>query len=174
MDDHVKRMLAQCAIMELHALYTDAVWRKDVAAFGDCFAEDAQWRLSGFVLEGRRTIMEFMEAAFDKYRRILLTFRTPILDLQENGLSSRTYVTEQSLLADGTPYAPIGTYYERFAEEGGRLRFTWRLFMTEYIGPPDISGQFYDTPDFGAPPAMPGLDQPTFNRSGILGAKPAQ
>lgn len=164
---------AQCAVMQLHARYADAVWRKDADAFGDCFTKDAQWRLSGFVLDGRSTIANFMSAAFDKYRRILFTFRTPILDMRGSELSSRTYVTEQSVLADGTPYAPIGTYYERFAQEDGEMRFAWRLFMTEYIGPPDLSGEFFETPDFGPPPAMPGRDHPTINRSGILGGKPS-
>lgn len=163
-------MQAQSAVMQLHARYVDAVWRKDVGAFGDCFATDAQWRLSGFVVDGRTAIAAFMEAAFTRYGRILLTFRTPIIDLNDGEISARTYVSEQSVLADGTAYGPIGTYYERFVEEEGRLRFAWRLFMTEYVGGPDLKGEFYDTPDFGPPPAMPDRDQPTFNRSGILGS----
>ncbi|MFA7601431.1 MAG: nuclear transport factor 2 family protein [Novosphingobium sp.] len=167
MDDWMR---AQAAVMQLHAHYVDAVWRKDSQAFGACFASDAQWRLSGFVIDGRSAITEFMTAAFARYGRILLTFRTPIIDVRDGAITARTYVSEQSVLADGTAYGPIGTYYERFVEEDGRLRFAWRLFMTEYVGGPDLKGQFYDTPDFGPPPAMPDLDQPTFNRSGILGS----
>jgi uncharacterized protein (TIGR02246 family) len=162
-------IIAEAEVRQLHARYTDAVWRKDVPAFGDCFCVDAQWRLSGFVLSGRNDIAAFMGAAFAKYRRILLTFRTPIVAFEEGGdIVARTYVSEQSVLADGRAYAPIGTYHERFAREDGRLRFAWRLFMTEYIGPPDLSGQFFDNPDFGAPPAMPPLDAQSFDRSGIL------
>ena len=167
MDDWMR---SQVAVMQLHARYVDAVWRKDTAAFGACFATDAQWRLSGFVIDGRAAIADFMATAFTRYRRILLTFRTPIVDLQDGAISARTYVSEQSVLADGTAYGPIGTYYERFVEEDGRLRFAWRLFMTEYVGGPDLTGDFYDNPDFGPPPAMPDPDQPSFNRSGILGS----
>jgi uncharacterized protein (TIGR02246 family) len=161
----------QLAIMRLHAEYTDAVWRQDVAAFGDCFARDAEWRVSGTVVRGRSNIETFMAGAFTKYRRILMTFRTPIVHLGAEGLSARTYVSEQSVLANGTAYAPIGTYYERFVHEDGRWLFGWRLFMTEYVGPPDLSGQFFDNPEFGRPPAMPPLDQPSINRSGIIAAK---
>ncbi|KHK90287.1 YybH family protein [Novosphingobium malaysiense] len=164
---------AEAAVRRLHALYTDAVWRKDVDAFGACFTDDAQWRLSGIVVEGRANIARFMAAAFDKYRRILLTFRSPIVDVVEEGeIVARTYVSERSVLANGQAYGPIGTYYDRFAVVDGALKFSWRLFMSDYIGPPDMSGTFYDNPDFGPPPAMPALDQPTFDRSGILtGAK---
>ena len=37
----------EAAIRQLHARYCDAVWRKDIAAFGDCFAKDAEWRIGG-------------------------------------------------------------------------------------------------------------------------------
>lgn len=37
----------EAAIRQLHALYADAVWRKDYESFGDCFTEDAEWRISG-------------------------------------------------------------------------------------------------------------------------------
>ena len=162
-------LAVEAAIRQLHAIYTDAVWRKDVAAFGDCFAEDAEWRLSGIVLRGRDNIAQFMAGIFPKYRRILLTFRTPIINPgPEATITARTYVSEQSVLASGQAYGPIGTYYEHFVHESGSLRFSWRLFMSDYTGPPDLSGTFHDNPDFGAPPAMPSLDQPTIDRSGIL------
>lgn len=158
----------EAAIRQLHAHYTDAVWRKDAQAFGECFAKDAEWRLSGIIIKGRSDIAEFMADAFTKYRRILLTFRTPVLDISGGEVTGRTYVSEQSVLANGQAYGPIGTYYERFVEEDGRWRFAWRLFLTDYIGPPDLSGTFFDNPDFGPPPAMPRLDEPSYDRSGIL------
>lgn len=161
--------LAETAVRQLHARYVDAVWRKDPVSFGACFARDAEWRLSGVVIRGRDEIAAFMAAAFTRYRRILLTFRTPIVEVAGPGrLNARTYVSEQSVLADGTAYGPIGTYYERFIEEEGRWCFNWRLFLTDYIGPPDLSGSFFDNPDFGPPPAMPPLDAASYDRSGIL------
>jgi hypothetical protein len=164
-------VVAEAAIRQLHARYIDAVWRKDSSAFGDCFTADAQWRISGMILRGRADITRFMAGVFPKYRFILLSFRTPILDVKEGRATGRTYVSEQSLLADGRPFCPIGTYYEHFVDEGDRWRFSWRLFHTSYIGPPDLTGTFFENPDFGPPPSMPPLDEPSYDRSGILTRK---
>ncbi len=161
----------EAAIRQLHARYADAVWRKDAQGLGQCFAEDAEWRVGGQVMRGRAQIVSFIEGAFPLYRRILMTFRTPIVDLTGEGTAvARTYVTENSLFADGTPYAPIGIYFDRFAEAGGRWLFTWRMFQTQYSGPPDLTGEWYDLPDYGPPPGMPPKDEVTFDRSGT-GAK---
>lgn len=159
-------VVADAAIRQLHARYTDAVWRKDVVAFGDCFTDDAQWRLSGLVLRGRTDIAEFMTGIFLKYRYILLNLRTPILEVGDGTATGRTYVSEQNVLADGRPFGPMGVYYEHFVDQGERWRFSWRLFHTSYLGPPDLSGTFFAIPDFGPPPAMPPLDAPTFDHGG--------
>jgi ketosteroid isomerase-like protein len=160
--------IAQAAILQLHSRYVDAVWRKDDVAFADCFTEDAEWRLSGLVLKGRNNIAAFMKGVFPKYRFILMNFRTPTLEVGNGIASGRTYVSEQSVLANGSPFGPIGTYYERFVEQGDRWRFSWRLFHTSYIGPPDLTGTFFENPDFGLPPAMPDPEAPSYDRSGIL------
>ncbi|MEZ5735947.1 MAG: nuclear transport factor 2 family protein [Novosphingobium sp.] len=159
-------VVAECAIRQLHARYVDAVWRKDMDAFGDCFAEDAEWRVAGQVMRGRTEIVKAMGGAFQNYRRILMTFRTPILEVGDGVASGRTYVSENSQFADGRPFGPIGIYFERFVDEGDRWRFKWRLFQTNYAGPPDLSEPFFDVPDYGPPPGMPPLDEMTIDRSG--------
>ncbi|MCB2073604.1 MAG: nuclear transport factor 2 family protein [Novosphingobium sp.] len=165
MTDYV---VAECMVRQLHARYVDAVWRKDIDSFGDCFAEDCEWRIAGHVLKGRAKITEFMSAVFPQFNRILLTMRTPVLEVGDGTASSRTYFTENSQFADGTPLAAIGSYYERFVDQGDRWRFSWRVFQTEYAGPPDFSGEFYDNPEWGAPPAMPPLDTIPLDHSGNL------
>lgn len=162
---------AEFAIRQLHACYADAVWRKDSASFGALFCEDAEWRVGGQVMRGRPAIEAFIEGAFPLYRRILMTFRTPIVDLAADGTASaRTYVTENSLFADGTPFAPIGIYFDRFVQVDGCWRFSWRMFQTHYIGPPELTGEWFDMPEYGPPPGMPPLEEVTFDRSGT-GAK---
>lgn len=161
----------ECAIRQLHARYVDAVWRQDSGAFGALFAEHAEWRVGGQVMRGRAAIVAFIEGAFPLYRRILMTFRTPVVDLLPDGTAvARTYVTENSLTADGKPFAPIGIYFDRFIEVDGRWLFSWRMFQTHYIGEPDLKGEWFDMPEYGAPPGMPPLDEVTFDRSGT-GAK---
>lgn len=62
---------------------------------------------------------------------------------------------------------PVGIYYDRFAEEDGRLVFKWRMFQTQYAGPPVLVNDFEQVQDFGAPPAMPPLDAETTDTSGV-------
>ena len=157
----------ETAIRQLHARYADSVWRRDYEAFGDCFTEDAEWRISGMILRGREEIVWNLKRLMPRFRRILMTFRTPILDVGEGVASGKTFVTEQSALLDGRPGTTIGIYYERFVDQGDRWRCSWRLFQLHYMGPEDLSGPFFDNPDFGTPPDMPDLDAPTYNHSGF-------
>jgi ketosteroid isomerase-like protein len=148
----------ECGIRQLQAAYADAVWRKDFDAFADCFAEDCEWRILGMVLCGRAEIKAAIHTRTAKFRRVLMTFRTPVLDINNGAVSGRTYVTEQNVFLDGRPWMAIGTYYEHFVDHGDRWRFAWRLFQAHYIGPPDLSSSFLDNPDYGPPPAMPPRD----------------
>src|ERR1700730_7658537 len=105
------------AIRDLHARYTDAVWRKDYAAFGACFTGDAEWRIGGLELRGRAQITETIEAILGNFRRVLILFQSPILSMVDGTLSARTYITEQVARTDGTANISIGRYYERFTRE---------------------------------------------------------
>lgn len=161
--------VADFHIRQLHAHYVDAVWRQDLDAFVDCFAESCEWRIAGHVVTGRTATRQFMAAVFPKFRRILLTMRNPCIDVTGPGAASgRTYFTENSVMADGTPLLAIGSYYERFVDDGDRWRFSWRVFRTEYAGPPDMTGPFWDNPDYGPPPAMPPDDTVPPDFSGNL------
>lgn len=161
-------VVAECMIRQLHARYVDSVWRMDFDSFGDCFAEDCEWRIGGIILRGRDEIVDYNRTLFTtKFRRLLITLRTPVLDVQGQTASGRTYFAAQNVLADGTPFAPMGVYYEHFIDEGDRWRFKWRLFQTLYTGPSDLSGEFHEQPEFGPPPAMPPRDVETRNVSGL-------
>ena len=159
--------VAEASIRQLHARYADAVWRKDYAAFGDCFVPDAEWRIGGKILRGRAEIVENLKRLMPNFHRVLMTFRTPIVDVGHDPVTSRTYVTENNVFVDGRTGTSIGIYYERFSTEGDRWRFAWRLFQTHYLGPADIKGPLYENEDFGAPPAMPPLDATTSDHTGL-------
>lgn len=159
---------AECAIRQLQGRYTDAVWRLDFEAFADCFAEDCEWLIDGVTMKGRDEIVEYNRTLMTtRFRRLLITLRTPILDVQEGKASGRTYFSAQNVLANGTAFAPLGVYYEHFVDEGERWRFKWRLFETLYSGPPDLSGQWHDQPDYGPPPNMPPRDAQTLSKVGL-------
>lgn len=159
---------AEFAIRQLQARYADALWRKDPNSFAELFARDAEWKISGMHLKGREEIRETFAKYMVHMDRSLMTFRTPIVDEVDGVLTSRTYVTEQNRFADGQCAATLGIYYERFVEEVGRLRFAYRHWNMHYIGPADLSADFFDTCEFGPPPGFPGPDDPTTVRKTFL------
>jgi uncharacterized protein (TIGR02246 family) len=149
------------AVRDLHARYTDAVWRKDYPTFGECFAHDAEWRIGGLERRGREQITEAFKKIMSNFRKVLITFQSPIVDVSGARPSARTYIGEQVARIDGTANISIGRYYEYFILEEDRWRFAWRLFQLHYSGPPDLSGRYFDWEDYGAPPGMPPLDAPS-------------
>jgi uncharacterized protein (TIGR02246 family) len=163
---------AEARIRQLYARYADAVWRQDMTAFADCYTEDSEWRIMGMILRGRAEIVGNFTRILPRYHRILLSFGTPILDVGEGTATARIYFAELSHMADGKAFAPIGVYYDRLVRQADRWRFAWRLFQTHYAGPPDLSGAFYENPDYGPPPAMPPLDAVTYNHTGAGIAQP--
>lgn len=164
---------AEVGIRQLHSHYIDSVWRKDPIAFGECFTEDAEWRISGMIFQGRADITESIRRILSTANRILMTFRTPIIELTEDGANARTYVTEQCTWTHREPNISIGRYYEHCVEDGGRWRFAWRLFELHYSGPEDLTGKFHEQPDYGPPPGMPPRDAlPGDHASGKWGLNP--
>lgn len=166
-------MAAERGIRDLHARYTDAVFRQDFDAFADCFTREGEWRISGRVFTGRQEIREGISIILDKFIRVLITFRTPMVELVDGEIVARSYVDEKCAWKNGNRNISIGRYYERFAEEDGRWRFSWRLFQLLYRGDPDLSGAFFDHPDYGPPPGMPPLDANTEDMASARWGLPA-
>lgn len=162
-------MRAEFEIRQLHARYSHAIFRQDAASVAELFAEGGEWRVGGQIMRGKDEIVSFLSGVFPQFRRLLMLFYTPVVSVTDGEISSRTFVVERSQFADGTPFAPVGIYFDRFVEVDGRLAFKWRMFQTQYAGHPDMATPFYDVPDFGPPPAMPPLDEVTLDRSGVGG-----
>ena len=152
---------ADAGIRQLQSRYIEAVWRRDYAAFGDCFCTDAEWRIAGRVLRGRQACVDFLAEFMPLFDRVRMTMQTPILDVGERSATGRTDVFEHNILKDRTRHITIGVYYDRFVEAGDRWRFAAHFYQLYYIGPPDMSGDFHEVADFGPPPAMPGVEATT-------------
>lgn len=161
-------VVAESTIRQLHARYVDAVWRKDPDSFAELFAVDAEWKIAGMQLRGRAHIKTEFAKFMRHIERVFMIFGTPIVDLSGGTLSSRTHVTENNKFANGQTASTIGIYYERFVNEGDRLRFKWRHWNLYYIGPPDFSAPLYQVKEYGPPPGMPGPDDPTTVRKDFL------
>lgn len=152
---------AEAGIRQLHARYTDAVWRQDADAFARCFTPDGEWRISGMVMKGREQIAEKIALILGNMTRVLFTYRTASLDVGDGVATARAYIDERCAWKNGDTNIAIGRYYERLVEDDGEWFFHWRLFELHYRGPPDMTGTFFDHPDLGPPPAMPPLDATT-------------
>lgn len=152
---------AEIGVRRLHALCVDAVWRRDGAAFADCYTEDGVWKIAGLEFRGRDAIGKALGELGTGNERVLMVFGSPILAMADGVLTGRTYTVEQVKLMDGSASASIGIYYERFVEQDGRWLFQWRHFDFCYLGPPDLSAPFYPFRDYGRPPALPGTGDPT-------------
>jgi hypothetical protein len=152
---------AEIGVRRLHALCADAVWRRDGAAFANCYTEDGIWKIAGLTLRGHEAIREALGQLGAANERVLMTFGSPILDMSDGTLTGRTHVMEQVKLLDGSASATIGIYYERFVERDGEWLFQWRHFDFCYLGPPDLSAPFYPFQDYGPPPALPGPEDRT-------------
>ena len=158
-------LLAEARVRRLYGLYADALWRRDVAAFGACFAEDAIWKIAGRKLEGRAEIVAGFEAFTASAHKVAMFTGLPVVWLDGGEVTARTQVTEYSKLKDGTAIRTLGVYYDRLAEAGGEWLFRWHHFDMSYYGPSDFSASYYDCPDYGPPPGFPGPEAPTTVRS---------
>ena len=155
MKDIVK---AEIGIRQLYARCVDAVWRQDVAAFGQCYDVSGEWKLAGRHYCGRDEVERGFDELLSVNERVQMIMSNPILDYREDGVITRTQVTELIKRKDGLGVTTMGVYYERIIDAGDRWLFAWRHFDLHYYGPPDLSGTFYTVPDYGPFPAMPSPD----------------
>jgi uncharacterized protein (TIGR02246 family) len=154
-------MLAETGIRQLYGRYADAVWRKDVEAFRDCFTEDATWKIGGRVLHGRKDIGELFAASLVPSEKVMMWVGVPVIQLDGATATGRVQVSEMIKRKDGSGLRTLAIYYERYAEQDGVWRFHWHHFSLHYVGPPDLSGDLFPCQEYGPPPALPGPDDPT-------------
>ncbi len=153
-----------CAIRQLHARFNDAVWRKDAHDFADCFAVVGEWKIAGLHIQTRVTIEAMFGTLLGAYERVHFDNGTPLLDISGPEVVSRCYAVEQAKLLDGSSVMTLGAYHDRYAEEDGRWLFRHRHWSLHYRGPADLSADIVPSPDYGSPPGMPGLDEPTLTK----------
>ena len=160
-DHRIAFLLAESGIRQLYGRYADAIWRKDSVAFGDCFTDDAVWKIAGRTVTGRADIVSFFEMTLIPSERVMMWVGIPLLDIGDGTASGRTQVTELIKRKDGSSRRTLAIYYDRFIEAGAVWRFQWHHFNLAYLGPPDLSDNYLECMEYGPPPAMPDDDAPT-------------
>ena len=157
-------LMAESGIRQLHARFVDAVWRQDADCFADCFAQDGVWKIAGMAIQGREKLGDACRMMLGRCKHIHLIVGLPLLEVGEGTAIGRINMTEFSKMQDDTTAMVIGWYHDRYVDEGGHWRFASRHWSFKYKGPPDLTGEYFDTPDYGVFPNMPGLDEPTYVR----------
>ncbi|WP_033925892.1 nuclear transport factor 2 family protein [Sphingomonas sp. 35-24ZXX] len=157
---------ADYGIRQLHARFVDAVWRQDAEAFAACWSEDGLWKIAGMEVQGRAALVDACRQLLGRCKRIHLLCGPAMLKPEGSGVIGRLNITEFATMNDGSTAMTIGWYHDRYVEESGQWRFALRHWSFKYRGPPDLTGTYIDTPDYGAFPAFPAADEPTFVRKG--------
>jgi hypothetical protein len=157
-------VIVECGVRQLHARFSDAVWRQDGDDFAACFATEGEWKIAGMHLRGRAEIGEACSKLLGRCARIHLITGLPIIHVEGATAIGRLSMTEFAKMHDGSTAMTIGWYHDRYVEEGGRWRFAHRHWSMKYRGAPDLTGGFVDTPDYGSFPSMPDADEPTYVR----------
>lgn len=155
---------AAVGIGQLHARFVDAVFRQDIRQFAECFSSDGVWKIAGQVMQGRETIFERTGQLLSYCERIQLIAQQPLLELTSQGAVGRQQMIELSKMKDGTGALTIGVYHDVYIVEEDQWRFAKRHWSFKYRGPHEFSGQFVDTPDYGAFPNGPADDEETYVR----------
>ncbi|MBW2942701.1 nuclear transport factor 2 family protein [Zhongshania aquimaris] len=148
-------VIGECGIRQLHARFTDAVWRKDQAAFAACFSSDAAWKIAGMRFEGRDQIATAFGNLLGRCERVRLISETPLLEIEGASAKGRLPVTEMAKMPDGSAALTLGVYHDHYVNEGDCWRFSWRHFALHYRGPFEMPADMVASPDYGLFPAMP-------------------
>jgi ketosteroid isomerase-like protein len=155
---------ADAGIRQLHARFADAVWRQDAFVFSNCWAEDGIWKIAGMEKTGRSEIADACVLMLGRCSHIHLITGLPVLQVNGSTAQGRLSMTEFARMQDGSTAMTIGWYHDIYVEIGTTWHFQRRHWSMKYRGNPDLTGLFADTPNYGAFPAGPALDEPTYVR----------
>lgn len=146
---------ASDAIRNLIGRYSDAVWRLDAKAYGDCWADDGVWAFMGQTVAGRDAIVPFWLEFMKNFRKAWQMIHNPVLLVDGDSAICRMYVEETVVPQEGGPVISKGIYHDDFVVERGEWKFARRHFDLVYYGPADMSGSLFDTINYGPAPHDP-------------------
>ena len=145
----------EAAINQLHARYIDAVWRKDTAAFAQCWTANARWRIAGLDVRTRAAIAETFETLTALSLHIAMWPGALALDtVSATTATGRLLVSEFVHRADA-PFRTIGLYHDRYEQTGPTWSFADRHWQFGYRGTMALTDAMHPREDFGPPPGMP-------------------
>ena len=137
----------ELAIRQRVAAYSDAVNRRDAEAWGDCWTEDAVWKILGMAPEGREAIVGFWTNVMAGFPFVVQMPSECLVQVDGDTATVRAYLTETLKGADGTRMLTLGVYHDKLRREADGWRFSERDFHAMYSGPPDLSADAAGFPE---------------------------
>jgi uncharacterized protein (TIGR02246 family) len=115
------------AIRALHDCYADAVNRRDGAAWGALWAEDAVWDLMGTRVEGRAAITGLWTQAMAGFTFVGFFSQPGAIVVSGDRAEGRVWTHELLEGADGER-RPLGRYDDLYVKRDGAWLFAERRF----------------------------------------------
>ena len=119
------------AIRELLETYADAVTRRDAEAWGETWAEDAEWSLPDYpeigTTKGRAAIVAMWIEAMKAYPGIMFEAWPGWIQVDGDRAVMRSY-TAEVYDRDGTTFRDRGVYEDACVKVGGKWLFKSRSF----------------------------------------------
>jgi uncharacterized protein (TIGR02246 family) len=116
------------AIHALIAAYGDAVSRRDGAAWGATWADDARWVLMGHEVQGRAAIVALWEGAMARFDAVSFLAAPGPISVEGDRATARTQTQEVLRALDGSVRRVAGIYDDIFVRSIDGWRFASRDF----------------------------------------------
>jgi hypothetical protein len=128
----------ELAVRNLVARYSDAVCRRDPAAWASTWAADCTWDLGGGrVVRGRQAALELWTSALGKYPWVAQLAPTGTVEITGGTGRGSWWVLELNHLQDGAGTLHLGHYDDEYRRTDEGWQFAFRRFTMVYRGPLD-------------------------------------
>ena len=121
-------MSDDAAIRALIDRYSDAVFRRDAADWGACWAADARWSLMGTEVTGREAIVALWTQAMAGFVFVAFFAQPGVIVVDGDRATGRVWTHEVLEAADGSVTRPVGRYDDDYARTAEGWRFSARRY----------------------------------------------
>ena len=123
------------AVSQLNARYCDAVMRRDSDAWRSLWHRNGRWFFLGEWLEGQDAVVARWEEAMSGFPVVYHQINSEIINASNDEASSRVYIDEEIVTADGDSLRFIGVYNDHCVKEDNNWLYLTRRFDLIYQGP---------------------------------------
>lgn len=123
------------AVSQLNARYCDAVMRRDSDAWRSLWHRNGRWFFLGEWLEGQDAVVARWEEAMSGFPVVYHQINSEIINASDDEASSRVYIDEEIVTADGDSLRFIGVYNDHCVKEDNNWLYLTRRFDLIYQGP---------------------------------------